>query len=31
VARQVTALSVSDLDNATILTGMTQKLLSMVK
>lgn len=30
-ARQIKALSVSDLDKATILNGMTQKLLSTVK
>jgi aminocarboxymuconate-semialdehyde decarboxylase len=30
-ARQVKALGVSDLDKATILNGMTQKLLSAVK
>ena len=30
-ARQVKALGVSDLDKATILNGMTQKLLSTVK
>ena len=30
-ARQVKALAVSDLDKATILNGMTQKLLSTVK
>ena len=30
-ARQVKALSISDLDKATILNGMTQKLLSTVK
>ena len=30
-ARQVKALGISDLDKATILNGMTQKLLSGVK